>query len=529
MTFPTLSAFATVDPKTLSAKNPVTLLHLVGGRWTTSAQQMEVHDPLSGEVFVYVSDPTVQELQPFVESLAACPKHGMHNPFKHVERYRMYGDISAKAAASLRLPEVEDFFTRLIQRVMPKSYAQARGEVVVTRIFLENFAGDGVRFLARGFSHPGDHLGQQSHGYRWPYGPVAIICPFNFPLEIPALQLMGALYMGNKPVIKASETTSLVLEQFLRLLVACGMPATDVDLIHARGPVMGELLKQAPVRQVQFTGSSEVAELLAIQTRGKIRVEDAGFDWKILGPDASTEMVTYVAWQSDQDAYAASGQKCSAQSMLFAHHHWVQLGLFEQMKALAARRNVDDLTIGPVLTVSTERMQEHTRQLLAIPGAFVLFGGKPLQGHHFYEKCGAFEPTAIHVPIEEMLKPAVFPLVCTEIFGPFQVVTTWENEQLPLVLEACERMELHLTAAVVSNDAQFLQKVLGHTVNGTTYAGLRARTTGAPQNHWFGPAGDPRAAGIGTPEAIQLVWSCHREIIEDFGPIPADWSLPKPT
>lgn len=23
---------------------------------------------------------------------------------------------------------------------------------------------------------------------------------------------------------------------------------------------------------------------------------------------------------------------------------------------------------------------------------------------------------------------------------------------------------------------------------------------GAPQNHWFGPAGDPRGAGIGTPE-----------------------------
>jgi len=30
---------------------------------------------------------------------------------------------------------------------------------------------------------------------------VAIITPFNFPLEIPALQLMGALFMGNKPLL----------------------------------------------------------------------------------------------------------------------------------------------------------------------------------------------------------------------------------------------------------------------------------------------------------------------------------------
>ena len=47
-------------------------------------------------------------------------------------------------------------------------------------------------------------------------------------------------------------------------------------------------------------------------------------------------------------------------------------------------------------------------------------------------------------------------------------------------------------------------KVLGATVNGTTYCGMRARTTGAPQNHWFGPSGDPRGAGIGTPEAIRI-------------------------
>jgi 1-pyrroline-5-carboxylate dehydrogenase len=41
-------------------------------------------------------------------------------------------------------------------------------------------------------------------------------------------------------------------------------------------------------------------------------------------------------------------------------------------------------------------------------------------------------------------------------------------------------MSHHLTAAVVSNDVHFTQKVLGKTINGTTYTGLRARTTGAP-------------------------------------------------
>ena len=40
-----------------------------------------------------------------------------------------------------------------------------------------------------------------------------------------------------------------------------------------------------------------------------------------------------------------------------------------------------------------------------------------------------------------------------------QVITEYSDEQLDLVLEATEKLEAHLTAAVVSNDAQFTQKV----------------------------------------------------------------------
>ena len=148
-------------------------------------------------------------------------------------------------------------------------------------------------------------------------------------------------------------------------------------------------------------------------------------------------------------------------------------------------------------------------------------------------------------------------------------------------------MENHLTAGVVSNDVQFCNHVLANTINGTTYAGLRARTTAAPQQHWFGgfcveggirdsddesrqmrdergkrkgergkkkeergktrrnqtkrdrltqqpvpppttltptgPSGDPRSAGIHTAEAIKLCWSSHREIIYDWGPVADSW------
>ena len=51
----------------------------------------------------------------------------------------------------------------------------------------------------------------------------------------------------------------------------------------------------------------------------------------------------------------------------------------------------------------------------------------------------------------------------------------------------------------------------------------------APQKIGFGPAGDPRGAGIGSPYAIQLCWSCHREIIHDHGEIAESWTVPLPS
>jgi 1-pyrroline-5-carboxylate dehydrogenase len=421
-------------------------------------------------------------------------------------------------------PEIAEFFTQSIIRCVPKSHAQAAGEVKVTAAFLNNFAGDNVRRLAQSFGVPGDHYGQMSVGHRWPHGPVAIVTPFNFPLEIPVLQLMGALFMGNKPVLKPSEQVSIVMEQFLRLLLDCGMDPTDMDLLNCKGPVAQEVITQTPVRVTQFTGSSKVGEMLALATHGKVFLEDAGFDWKVLGPDVGD--IDYVAWQCDQDAYASIGQKCSAQSICFVHENWKEAGIMEKLKANVSKRSIDDLTKGPVLTVTTKDFLDHTNRLASIPGAEILWGGKELENHNIPEKYGAVEPTAVFVPLEEMLKPENFEVCATELFAPFQVITYYKDEDQ--VIEALERMSHHLTAAIVSNDIEFQTKMLAHTVNGTTYAGRRARTTGAPQNHWFGPCGDPRGAGIGTPEAIKLVWSCHREIIND-NLVPKDWVQPKAT
>src|SRR5690606_21684159 len=133
---------------------------------------------------------------------------------------------------------------------------------------------DGVRFLARGFSNPGDHPGQESRGYRWPYGPVAVIAPFNFPLEIPALQVMGALFMGNRRLVKVDSKVSAVFEEFLRLLIHAGLPASVGDHSCTAGAARGGLLEAANhhLNLVHFTGSRAVADRIAAYYQGRVRL-----------------------------------------------------------------------------------------------------------------------------------------------------------------------------------------------------------------------------------------------------------------
>ncbi len=63
------------------------------------------------------------------------------------------------------------------------------------------------------------------------------------------------------------------------------------------------------------------------------------------------------------------------------------------------------------------------------------------------------------MPIEQFVKPEFFSVCTTEIFGPFQVVVEYDDAQLDLVLAALENTEAYLTAAIVSRDIQFQNKV----------------------------------------------------------------------
>ena len=58
----------------------------VFGKWVGTEKQLTIPDPLNGEPFIKVPDTQLNEIEPFVKSLLAVPKSGLHNPFKNPER-----------------------------------------------------------------------------------------------------------------------------------------------------------------------------------------------------------------------------------------------------------------------------------------------------------------------------------------------------------------------------------------------------------------------------------------------------------
>lgn len=421
----------------------------------------------------------------------------------------------------------------LMQRVMPCDSVQCQGEIVLLVRFLRTWGGNGIRFLRRGRIVMGTRVGQEAHT-RWiPYGVTGGNFPFNFALEIEALQRLAALICGNVFVTHPHELTGLVTQVLIEIALECGMPPEFVCMVQGLGREVGApLVGDRRIRMGLFTGSSHTFEsMMDAGSRGWLG-ETSGVNWKLFGP--YTGIVGDVDLQgnlTEGDAFSRSGQKCSALRLMFVHRTWVEAGLIEGIVERAGNRNLDDLTLAPVLTWATDRLLGRVHDLLSIDGATIVCGGTPEEAYTYVAPealpgrsfdYGCIRPTVIQVPITALQDPRAADLLRVEVFGPISVLIVWDGEeQLSQLLQFLASIEPRLTAGIVTRDADFASYIARHTTNGVTYWGPGARTTAAPDWMRFGPTGSPYDACIGaSPEDIAAVWMQRRDLCFEPAPNP---------
>ena len=144
-----------------------------------------------------------------------------------------------------------------------------------------------------------------------PFGVVAAIVPFNYPLLLMAWKVAPALAAGNTVIIKPAEETPLATLKLAQAFEV--LPPGVVGIVTGTGSEAGEALVRHPhVDMIAFTGSTATGKhimRLAADSLKKVNLETSGIDPFIICEDADIDVAARGAvWAR----YLNAGQVCTS-------------------------------------------------------------------------------------------------------------------------------------------------------------------------------------------------------------------------
>ncbi len=148
-----------------------------------------------------------------------------------------------------------------------KNRMEALGEVQETADFFNCYCDDFER--QNGFDHvlPDDPLADyKSHNrsVMKPYGPWAVIAPFNFPFALAGGPAAAALVTGNTVIVKGAPDTPWAVRLLADCIRDAGIPAGVFNCLTDPDDSAGPLLVDHPdIAGVTFTGSYEVGRQIS--------------------------------------------------------------------------------------------------------------------------------------------------------------------------------------------------------------------------------------------------------------------------
>ncbi|CAJ49694.1 trifunctional transcriptional regulator/proline dehydrogenase/L-glutamate gamma-semialdehyde dehydrogenase [Bordetella avium] len=301
-----------------------------------------------------------------------------------------------------------------------------------------------------------------------PLGSVLCISPWNFPLAIFTGQVAAALAAGNTVLAKPAEQTPLIAAQAVAILRAAGVPAGAVQLLPGKGETVGaQLVAHASVRGVMFTGSTEVARLIArnladrLDDRGHtipLIAETGGQNAMVVDSSALSEQVVFDVLSS---AFDSAGQRCSALRVLCVQEDNADHVLTMLRGAMRELRmgNPDRLStdVGPV--IDAEARQNILRHIESMRAA----------GHEIVQIEGGAEcrfgtfvpPTLIEINDIAELK--------REVFGPVLHVVRYARDDLDRVIESINGTGYGLTFGVHTRIDETVARVTESVQAGNIY------------------------------------------------------------
>jgi aldehyde dehydrogenase (NAD+) len=255
-------------------------------------------------------------------------------------------------------------------------------------------------------------------------GVVALVTPWNWPMNQIVCKVAPALVAGCTMVLKPSELAPLSAALFAEVMHEAGTPPGVFNLVNGTGPAVGQVLASHPeVDMISFTGSTragvQVAQAAA-PTVKRVTQELGGKSANILLPGC--DLAVAVA-QGVTACMSNSGQSCDAPTRMLVPRDAHARALDIARDTVAAMVTGDPLdpatTLGPVISAAQyDKIQGLIAKGIA-EGATLVTGGLGRPGGitrgHFVR------PTVFGAVTPDMT------IAREEIFGPVLAVLPYDT------------------------------------------------------------------------------------------------------
>lgn len=457
-----------------------------------SGEEIAIEDPASGITIDTVPRGNAQDVELAIES-AVRGRAIMRDMPAHLR-----SGILRRAADLVELRH--EALSQLLCRENGKTIRQCRGEMTATaRLFLD-FAEEAKRL--RGQTIPMDAVAGLEHmiayTVRQPLGIVVGIVPFNYPAELFAHKIPGALAAGNAVIVKLPEQCPLTVLALGEILLEAGLPGDALQMITGYPQDLGDRLITHPeVAMISFTGGIVAARIIARAAAEGLKrtaFELGGVDAMIILADASLDHAADAVVQGRLTNGA--GQICCAVKQVFVHETVLQPFLDLLIEKVATIRmgapSHEDSDIGPLISEqAAERVHRDVGRSIEM-GARCLAGGERV-GSRFYA------PTVLVDVTPDM------PCLQDEVFGPVAPIVSFSD--VGNVIATINASPFGLQASVFSDN---IHHALG-VAHRLEVGGLVVNGPGSfrPGNV---PFGGVKQSGIGSESITDTVREMSHEV-----------------
>lgn len=341
-----------------------------------------------------------------------------------------------------------DAITAVLNQDCGKTRQDGLAEVFITVDNLHNMIKHSPRWLRPRRVPRGLYMFNRYYTEPIPYGVVAVIGPWNYPLVQVMTPVLGALAAGNTVIIKPSEVAPAVGQLFEQLFAAVPDVAPYVRVVHG-GPEIGQAVVSSPPDLIFVTGSERTGQAIqraAAETFTPVITELGGKDPLIVLEDA--DIAAAAKW-SVWGGFYHSGQVCMSVERVYVVEE-VYEQFVEAVKAETAAfkigytaDTISDFNCGPItFPRQLDIISDHVRDAQE-KGAEVAMGGG---------REGMFvQPTLLLNVTHDML------VMREETFGPVLPIMKVRDEAQ--AIELANDCKYGLCAYVWSRDLRRAERV----------------------------------------------------------------------